>query len=147
MSKGVWIFLLGLTGFLALWRGGEAGWMLWQFNRLEMDVPAEQVVYEVIPKRSKYSIAGIYSYVYKGQEFSGKSVLSGPKHLNRVSAELEIKRMEGMDRTVWLNTQKPSISSLESDFPLREVLYGLCTIGVFVYFLYLFIFYRSRELS
>lgn len=112
-----------------------------------MDVPANQVVYEVIPKGSKYTLVGNYSYAYKGQEFSGRAVLSGPKHLNRVSAELEIKRMEGMDRTVWLNTRNPSISSLESDFPFREVLYGLCTIGVFVYFLYLFIFYRTRGLS
>jgi len=142
MSKGVWIFLLGLTGVLALWRGSMGGWDFWQYSRLNMDVPVKEISYEVVPKGAKYALVGNCSYVYKGKDFSGRSMLSGPKHLNRASAQLEIKRMEGMDRVVWINAQKPSISSLECDFPFREVLYGFCTIGVFVYFLYLFIFYR-----
>ena len=134
MSKALWNFLLILTGGLALWRGATAGWDLWQYGRLGMDVPAEEVSFVAIPKGSKYGLKSSYSYVYQGQEFAGKALLSGPYHLNRLSAETEIRRMDGMPWIVWIDAKKPSVSSLERNFPYRKVFYAICLLGIFLYF-------------
>lgn len=134
MSKALWNFLLILTGGLALWRGAMAGWDLWQYGRLEMDVPVREASFVVVPKGSKYGLEGSYSYVYQGQEFAGKAFLSGPYYLNRSSAEMEIRRMDGMSWVVWIDAKKPTVSSLERNFPYREIFYAICLFGIFLYF-------------
>ncbi len=137
MSKPLWNLLLILTGCLALWRGALAGWDLWQYGRLQMEVPAKVVSFSIIPKGSKYALEGAYTYVYQGHEFKRKTLLSGPYHLNKASAEIEIKKMEGMPWSAWVDARKPAFSSLENNFPYRKIFYGVCLIGIFLYFVYL----------
>ena len=45
--------------------------------------------------------------------------------------------MKGMDWQIYLDPNHPGFSTLEPQFPLKEVFYGLCLIGVFLYFIYL----------
>lgn len=134
MSKVIWNFLLILIGGLSLWRGIAAAKELWNYNCLKIEVPASQVFFEIIPYRGKYALEGSYAYEYGKKSFQGNIVLSPPHHLNRNSAEQEIKRMEGMQWNVWVDPIKPSNSSLEKNFPYRNVFYAVCLLGLFLYF-------------
>ncbi len=52
-------------------------------------------------------------------------------------AESAEKNLKGMDWQVYVDPKNPGYSGLESHFPLREIFYGICLLGVFLYFVYL----------
>ena len=129
--------MLFITGCLALWRSSVAGWDLWQYARLGPEVPASVLSWEMVPKGSKYALRASYSYEYAGKSWTGKMLFGKPYHLNRASVEGEIKNMSGMPWVAWVDADHPKYSSLEKKFPLREVFYAGCLLGVFLYFVYL----------
>ena len=137
MSKPLWIALIVVTGALALWRGTTGGYALWNYMRLSTAVPAHVAQFEVVPKRSKYALGTSYSYGFQGMTYTKKAVLKGPYHLNQKSAERAASQMQGMQWLAYVDPKNPQISALENPFPFREVLYGACLVGIFLYFVYL----------
>ncbi|NGX38342.1 MAG: hypothetical protein K1000chlam2_01515 [Chlamydiae bacterium] len=133
----MWTILLFITGCLALWRCSVAGWDLWQYERLGPEVPASVTSWEMLPKGSQYALRATYSYEYGGKSWTGKTQLRKPYYLNRASAEGEIQKMSGMPWVVWVDADHPKCSSLEKHFPLRELFYAVCLLGIFLYFVYL----------
>ena len=137
MSKPLWILLLIITGALALWRGTVGATKLWNYEKLSTSVPGHVHQIEVVPKGSKYALQAVYAYGYEGKTYTKKMLLEKPYHLNRASAESAVKQLKGMDWQVYLDPKAPHFSSLESQFPIRAVVYGVCLVGVFIYFVYM----------
>lgn len=137
MSKPLWALLLFCTAALALWRGAVGGLAFWNYQRLGTCVPGHVEKIEVRSKGSKYALEASYSYKFREKTYEKKMVLPKPFHLNRVSAEKAATRLAGMQWQVYLDSSAPHLSSLDPQFPLKAVLYGLCSVGVFLYFLYL----------
>lgn len=137
MSKPLWVLLMIITGALALWRGVTGGVALWEYTRLSTAVPAHVEKIEVVSMGSKYALEVVYSYGFQEKTYTKKTLLRGPYHLNRSSAEKTANQIKGMQWLAYVDPTHPGRSALENVFPLREVLYGACLIGIFVYFLYL----------
>ena len=137
MSKPLWTFLLIVTGALALWRGTAGGLAYLDYQRLSTMVPGQVRNIEVVPKGSKYALLVAYSYGFQGKAYTKKTLLKKPYYLNRSSAESAEKNLKGMSWQVYVDPKNPGYSALESHFPLREIFYGICLLGVFLYFVYL----------
>lgn len=137
MSKLLWRILLILTGGLALWRGGDAALAYWDYSRYQVETPVKITAFEIIPKKSQFALKGIYTYNYGGKSFQGSSMLAKPYYLNRASAEMEAQKIQGMEWTVWVDAKKPSASALQKIFPLKSIIYAICLLGIFLYFVYL----------
>jgi len=137
MSKPLWTFILILSGALALWRGTVGGLAYWNYQRLSTAVPGQVRSLQVVPNGSKYALQASYSYGFQGKTYAKKTLLAKPYYLNRSSAESAASQLKGMDWQVYLDPRKPSFSALDLHFPLKEVFYGICLIGVFLYFVYL----------
>lgn len=137
MSKPLWKILFLVIGALALWKSIGATRGLWEYVRLGPEVSAQVTGWELIPKGSKYALEATFSYAYRGKDFTTRTVFSKPYHLNRESAEEQIKKMSGMSWAAWVDPEHPQHASLEKIFPLRESVYALCLIAIFLYFVYI----------
>jgi len=137
MSKGYWKILLFVTGGLALWWVTTASIDLWSYFRLASAAPAEVQKWEIVPKKSKYTLRASYTYMFDEKKWDGSTVFGKPYHLNKQSAEAEIKRLEGFKWTAWVDPDHPDRSSIDKSFPWRKSFYAVCLLGIFLYFVFL----------
>lgn len=137
MSKLIWRILLFITGGLALWWCFVASLSYWDYVRYGVETPAIISHFDINAKGSKFALRGYYTYVYDGKNFNGTSYLPKPYYLNRASAEREVEKMKGMHWNIWVDAKEPTASALKKLFPIKDIFYALCLIGVFLYFTYL----------
>jgi len=137
MSKALWTILLIVSGALALWRGTEGVIDLYGYLRLGEEVEAEVTHWEMVPKGSKTALEATYSYEYQGKTYEGKTLLSKPYYLNKKAANEAIESGKGMAWIASIDATKPQVSSIDNRFPFTSVFYGVCLVGIFLYFLFL----------
>jgi hypothetical protein len=137
MSKPLWKILFLVIGALALWRTVTASLGLWEYYRLGPEIPAKVTHLELIPKGSKYALEATFTYEYRGKTYTAKNVFRKPYYLNRASAEDQIQKMAGMPWAAYVDHSHPHYAALEKNFPLKESVYALCLIGIFLYFVYI----------
>jgi hypothetical protein len=135
----VWGAGLLMAGFLI-----SAGLDLWGYLRLEKKSIAKIEKWKVIEKgSSKFAIEAYYSFETQGHSYPGKTTFSKPYHLNRLSAEKQIKIYTAQSWPVWYQSNHPEHSSIENLFPFKKCLYSLMVLGIFFYFVYL----RTRHFA
>jgi hypothetical protein len=131
----LWIVLLVVSGGIALWFSGIAASAFWQFLKLNASVPANVLAWEIKDiSSSKFAPQAEFEYEIGGVTYSGKTIFSSPQFLNRFAAENQIKVLQTQRWRAWYQESSPSVSSLEKEFPRREFLQALLTVGVFAYF-------------
>jgi uncharacterized protein DUF3592 len=130
-----WFAILAVAGGVVLWFGGMACFELWGYFRLKSFAPAQVERWEIKESSAKYFLEGTYKYEVDGKLYEGRSRLKEPSFLNRLSAEEELKRWEGVRWSVWYNPSAPQVSSLQKLFPYKRVIYAVLSLGLFVYFL------------
>ena len=69
-----------------------------------------------------------------GKELSGKTLFEHRQFLNQYAAENFGKFVETQRWQVWYKESRPQLSSLEKEFPQKDLLQALLTVGVFAYF-------------
>ncbi len=131
----LWVATLVLTGGIALWFAWGAAQGLWQFVRLDASTPATVAKLEILPlSSSRFAIKARYTYEIKGVSYFGETTFEHPQFLNRYAAENHVKLIGAKRFLAWYREKKPSFSSLEREFPKKNCLQALITVGVFAYF-------------
>ncbi len=128
----VWVAGL-ITAYFLL----SAALDLWGYLRLEKKSIATVEQWEVIEKSSsQFALKASYTFHVQGQIYNGKTTFSKPYHLNRLSAEKQIKIYTAQEWPVWYQPSHPKNSSIEHIFPVKKCLYSLIVLGIFFYFVY-----------
>jgi hypothetical protein len=131
----LWITLLVISGGIALWFSGVAASAFWQFFKLNESAPAIVLRWEIKDLSSScFAPQAEFEYEVEGVGYSGKTIFRSPQFPNRFAAENHIKTLQAQRWRVWYQESTPSVSSLEKEFPRREFLQALLTVGVFAYF-------------
>ncbi len=129
----VWLAGLITAGFLI-----SASLDLWGYFRLEKKSIAKVEKWKVVEKgSSKFAIKAYFSFENQGRVYQGQTTFSKPYHLNRLSAEKQIKIYTAQQWPVWYQTKHPEHCSIDRVFPFKKCLYSLMVLGVFLYFVYL----------
>jgi len=130
--------LIGIAGLLT------AGFLiatsidLWGYLRLEKKSMAKIEKWEIVEKgSSQFAIKAYFSFETEGRVYQGKTTFSKPYHLNRISAEKQIKIYTEQPWSVWHQLSHPEHSSIERIFPFKKCLYSLVLLGIFFYFIFL----------
>jgi hypothetical protein len=130
--------LMSLAGLLVAGFLTTASLDLWRYVRLEKKSIAKVEKWKVVEKgSSKFSIKAYFSFETQGHTYQGKTTFSKPYHLNRLSAEKQIKIYTTRQWTVWYQESHPEHCSIERIFPLKKCFYSLMVLGIFLYFVYL----------
>ena len=110
-------------------------WNYWKFEKKSMARVDRWMIIEKTP--SQFAIKARYSFLYQGKEYDGKTTFSKPYHLNRPSAQKEMKAYASKPWPVWIRPSRPEQNTLQHRFPLKKCLYSLMVLGIFLYFVYL----------
>jgi hypothetical protein len=137
--------LVGLAGLLTAGFLISAALDLWSYSRLEKKSIAKVEKWEVVEKGSKFAIKAHFSFENQGRTYQGKTTFSKPYHLNRLSAEMQIKIYTPQQWPVWYQESHPEHCSIDRIFPFKKCLYSLMVLGVFFYFVYLSHRYFGRN--
>lgn len=131
----LWVVLLLISGGIALWFSGIAAMGFWTFSRLDAKGSAKILHWEIQQaSASCFVIVADYCYEVKGKSYVGKTFFESPRFLNRFTAENYVKAIESKRWDAWYSKTSPHFSSLEKEFPQKQCLQALLTVGVFAYF-------------
>jgi hypothetical protein len=129
----IWVAGLVMACFLI-----SASLDLWGYLRLEKKSIASVFKWKIIEKSSSaFALRAYYTFEKQGKVYNGKTTFSKPYHLNRQSAEKQVKIFSIQSWPVWYQTRHPEHSSIERVFPLKKCIYSLMALGIFFYFVYL----------
>lgn len=133
----LWLILLVISGAIALWFSGVAASGMWKFFRLDKQMPAKILNWQVCElTSSRFALEADYQFELDGVLYSGKTIFSKPQFLNRFTAENYMKINGSKSWKAWYRTSSPAYNSLEKEFPQKQCLNALLTLGVFIYFFF-----------
>lgn len=137
MSKPLSILILVIAGALTLWRSSQALIGLWDYLRLDAQATAQIKSWQSQQISStQFAPSASYSYEWEGEERNGSSHLPPPYYPNRFAAE-EVSAHEKLgNRLIWIDSSHPSYTALERRFPVKSSIYAVCSLAIFLYFLY-----------
>lgn len=143
----VWFLLVFISGAIALWFCSLAIMGSWNYLRLAGKTTALVDTWEVQEiNSSRFQVLAHYSYQVLEKSYQGQTFFKEPSYHNRPSAEADIQKLKDFEWDVWFDPKHPEVSSLQRIFPFKDCIYGLLTLGVFIYFLILRYFTFSKSM-
>lgn len=136
--RKVWISLLVVTSLISVFFLVKTGGQIAAYFSLNREVETLSTQWSVSEK-SPSSFALHVSYLFdpiKKAPLQGAMELPKPYFLNLPAAQCAMEGFAQKSWKVFYNDKNPSINSLQKNFPFKECLQSLLTLGVFVYFLF-----------
>lgn len=131
----LWVALLAISGGIALWFLSVALMGVFKFSLLNSHGFAEVTRWQVRElSSSRFAIEADYEFKVKDAVYTGKTKFEKPQFLNRFVAENYIASIGSKPWKVWYRESNPMRSNLEREFPQKDCLQALVTLGVFAYF-------------
>lgn len=138
--------IFSITGAIAIWLLGNTVFDLWTYHRLSKYTAAEVKRWRIKEiSSSEFALEASYRYEVNGQKWKGKGRLSKPYYLNSLAANKAVQEKSAQRWIVWYIPSKPHVSSLEKNFPYKNLFNALCGLGVVAYFCVLFNQQRLSE--
>jgi hypothetical protein len=133
----LWLVLLVTSGAIALWYSGVALVGVCKFSLLNTQTSAEVMRWQVREiSSSRFAVEADYQFTVKDVTYHGKTKFENPQFLNRFAAENYIANIGAKPWKMWYRESNPTRSSLEREFPQKNCLQALLTVGVFAYFFF-----------
>ncbi len=136
--RRVWIVLLVVTSLVTVGFLVKTTLRLSQYFSLNTVAKAEGMDWKVIEKSAaSFALEVIYQFdALKKEGIWGTTELDKPYFLNSPSAEHAIKEFSKKSWDVFYNDKDPSKNALQRNFPFKDCIQCLLTLGVFIYFLF-----------
>jgi hypothetical protein len=140
----IWIALLLIVAFFALWFIFKAGYTLFSYYRLSVQVPVRIENWEVKEKQSdQFAVIAHFYFEYLGKTFQGESEVGG-LYPNPWAANRAQKQFSDQHFSAWINPKNPQQALLEKKFPYKKVISAALLIGLLLYFFILGSYVRMR---
>jgi len=144
--RKVWISLLSITSLLLVVFSVKATVKIREYFSLDSVSKAISMEWKIVEKDpSAFALHVSYEFdpLNKGL-VAGNIELAKPYFLNLPSAQHAVKEFSTKSWDVFYSKESPTISSLQKNFPFKDCIQMLLTLGVFIYFLF---FKRIMEKS
>lgn len=82
---------------------------------------------------SNFALQAKYLFQYEEKNYYGATTFSPPYHLNKSSAEEQIKKFSQKTWIGWFYDKNPRLNSLEKRFPYKRFFYFIIVIAVSIY--------------
>ena len=135
----LWIAFLAIIWILALAMNWRAASKYWDYQSISQKTSAIEVQWS-LPTDSY--LQADYTYIVDGQPYSSQGPISTEPYLNRWAAERGLEEVRTLSLDVWYSQEDPAHSTLIRVFPTRELVYGLFSLLLAIYFLGLGIYVR-----
>ncbi len=139
-----WKIIFVVAFLIAIWFVGKSTFGLWRYFSLNAEAPATIEKWEIVQfSSSKFGYEVNYYFKIGSRRYEKKELLAYPVYPNKYAAEGEIKNLEKDKWTVYYSRARPQVCSLERSFPLKSSFYALLSLGVLLYFFWLYLRYSG----
>ncbi len=141
-----WRLFLCLVAVLTIGYSAHALYKYYVYTALSSVVQADQLDWHIDQRgESEFLIEATYHYHVKEVVYTGKSAWEGRKLLNLYAAQQAIEDAKEELWDVWYSPKDPSWSSLQRDFPLKEIFSSFLLWGITLYFIWIGFRIGNRE--
>ena len=133
----LWLILLVVSGAISIWFSGVAIGGMWKFFYLNAQSQVKILNWQVQElSSSRFALEAEYQFEINNAVYNGKTIFERPQFLNRFAAENYMRMNGSKSWETWYRADNPASNSLEKEFPRKQCLQALLTLGVFVYFFF-----------
>lgn len=93
----------------------------------------------------KYAIGANYSYQIHGKTYTNDYSFDKPYFMNEFSAEKNLKHWDMKEMRLWYCKKHPENSSLQKNFPFKNLIYLFVILFINLYFAYLRWYVTKRD--
>lgn len=137
-KNGFRFFFYSVLGCITLYYFFQMSYFLYDYYRLTEHRPGEILEWKIMEsKKDNYIIEAKFSYTVNETKFLGKTLFKEPVFLNKDSAISYLQKDSNKRWTVWYPSSSPNDGTLIKKFPVKEVIYSIILILVFLHFLYI----------
>jgi hypothetical protein len=145
MQKFFLAFIV-LSGILSIFFINKTFWELKKYLSLNEKTKAEVTNLEIREtKKGKFLISATYSYNVKDKKLINKTIFKKPTFLNHFAAFAFLKKRAKEDFYAWYSSKNIKNSSLEKYFPIKNFIYAIISVAIFLYFILFFKRLRKFE--
>jgi len=132
-----WILVLIISGSIFVWFSFQLFLQTNKYIILNTPIKANIEKLEVNnDNKNKFLAVASYSFDVANKTFIHKGVFE-KKFINPLSAKAFCENISKNDFIIWYNSKNPNFSSVEKNFPIKNCVYSIITLIVFIYFLIL----------
>lgn len=138
--------LIITIGLVSLWFTGNALYMLYGYSKLNSQTPAENIEWSVKELTDEqFILEGHFDYKVDEKNYHGDTRFSGNPYRNKWGANEAIKNNQNRKWNVWYDKKDPDYSSLQKNYPYKELIYSIVLWGLVGYFIWLG-YYANRQI-
>lgn len=143
-SKNFFSVLMVLVAGIGLWMGGKFLFSIYHYFSLTQEATAKVTEWKVEEfKEGKFVIWANFEFEAQGRTIYGKYLFKKPVYQNEHLPAMLIERWGDDPRSVWFNPKDPHSAVLKKKFPMKEGVYFVLCLGVFLYFAWLRVYVRK----
>lgn len=145
-SNTIFMALIITIGLVSLWFTGNALYKLYGYNKLNSQILADNIQWSIKEVTDEqFIVEAHYEYKVNGKSYTGDTVFSNHPHRNKWGANEAIKDNQKGKWKVWYDKNDPDYSSLQKNYPYKELIYSVVLWGLVAYFIWLG-YYTNRQL-
>lgn len=134
----IWYTFFAFLGLVAAWFTISAGIQLYDYFSMQNQVNAKSVKWNSIEiTDEKYILGTEYTYEVEGASYDGKTRMTSYAYRNPWAANQAIEKYSNQEWPVWYSKSYPEKSTMQNQFPLKDVLSTILLWGLFGYFFWL----------
>lgn len=134
----VWQAFLIVVFAATLWYTIVAIYSYYSYSYLKATTNPTKIDWEIVQESDEdYLTKALYHYDFKDKSYVGSTIFKHTPYRNHWAAEQAIKEFSSRQWTIWFDPFNPHKSSLEKNFPFKEVISAIFLWGLVLYFLWL----------
>lgn len=130
-----WLSFLALIAICVVSYTFYTGFKLYHYERLDIQVPVQQITWKVEQQGADQFVPHAdYQLDFKGQVYVGQSYWN-EAYLNEWTAQEMIRHLESWPARVWIDSDQPSYSALQKNFPSKQCISTVILWILMIYFI------------
>lgn len=140
VPKRLWYTLLTILALVGLGYAGPTLYRIYEWQRLQSQSLLTKVTWTIQElSDERFILEANYTFELRERTYSGVTLFKDKIYRNRWAAEQALNEDQNPERKVWFDPGNPSRSSLQKQFPLKDVVYSTVLMGIFFYFFYTYV--------
>lgn len=131
----LWLGFLAIVGCCIVGYTCIAGYKVFRYATFSSEVEPYKITFKTTRTENfNFVVEAEYHYFFEGQSIKSRSTL--PEHyLNRWAAQQQLPKLQKLPWKGWVNPRKPSESTLQKNFPIKECISTAILWGILLYFM------------
>lgn len=137
-NRQTWIAFVSCVALIVLWFSINSSYKVYQWATQTRTAKPLAVEWQVERQANdRYAITAHYTFLHKGEEFTGATLLQSKRYKNLQTANHFMEECSKNKCIVWYSAFQPNNSTIDRFFPLKSCIYTAIVWSILLYFIWL----------